>query len=503
MSRVLLVLLSSLLTFSALAVDDLYFFVDITPGGPVSPGTTITYRAVIRNTGGEPGRNVAMRIPVPPGRVSIAPESDEWQCVLGANDVRCTRASLPVTSTAQGVKISIELPSDQRGMHFSAVATATVEPPKTFSQATAQVRATTFGTYIVRSTADSGPDTLRTVITESNEHCGDNSTCRILFDLPQYSTIELLTPLPVITSCNVEMRANAQITGDRRLEITGRRLTTGSGFEFGATKCFGAWHLEDLAINDFPDYAVLIRDRGPNVHLTGLFLGTDITGKIARPNTRGVGVFREAGYVEVRNCLISGNRRSGIFHWNGITHLSSSKVLGNGASGVFAAFGAMLVSSTEIAHNGEFGLALATHLRNASFTGSMHSNGITGIDWGLDGPSSDTDPRIRPRPTITDAYYDAQRAVTVVRGTFPPRSVTGPKRSVWIYVSPALNPSGNAEGQRYVSASGLPTGDNFSFAVEIREDLRGQIVTALVSSAEFLDAPDMYITEFSAGVTVR
>lgn len=368
--------------------------------------------------------------------------------------------------------------------------------------------------YSVKSTADSGPGTLRDAIEFTNTRCGANTVCRILFDLPAGSTIELLTPLPVIKSCNVRMTANREIAGNRRLEITGRRLTTGSGFELVDADCVGEWRIEDLAINDFPDFAVLIRDRGPHVYLSGLFLGTDITGRIARPNNRGVGVFRERASTHIENSIISGNRRSGIFQWNGNTRVNSSLVglssdrlpLGNGASGAFAAFGTLFITSTTIANNGEFGVSVYPTLTNLAFLGgSIHSNGILGIDWNLDGPSPfPADERIPPPPAINDAFFDQAKGVTVVTGTASARSVRGVVRSVQLYASRALNPSGHAEGERYVGGTTLvDAADGFTFRIEIGEDLRGQIIAATVSSSPLLDVPPTYTTEFSTGVTAR
>lgn len=369
--------------------------------------------------------------------------------------------------------------------------------------------------YSVKSTADSGPGTLRDAIEYTNTRCGADTVCRILFDLPAGSSVELLTPLPVIRSCNVRMTANREIAGNRRLEITGRRLTTGSGFELvDVDDCVGEWRIEDLAINDFPDFAVLIRDRGPHVYLSGLFLGTDITGRIARPNNRGVGVFRDRASTVIENCIISGNRRSGIFHWSGNTRVNSSLIglssdrlpLGNGASGAFAAFGALIFTSTTVANNGEFGVSVYPTVTNASFIGgSIHSNGILGIDWNLDGPSPfPADERIPPPPAIIHAVFDRAKGATVVSGIASARSVRGVVRSVQLYASRALNPSGHAEGERYLGGTNLvDAADGFTFRIEISEDLRGQIIAATVSSSPFLDVPPMFTTEFSAGLTVR
>lgn len=508
MPRALAVLFVFLVAISAFADDELYFYVNSTPpGAVVEPGGSVTFRAVLRNAGGLPAKDVAIHFPLPPGRlVSIRPESDEWKCTEGANDVTCTRATLPVTdiTTDQGVNFTVQLSTDPKGMRFQGVATATAAPPKTFIQSAAAVQAWTYGIFPVKSTADSGPDTLRAVIEETNGRCGEIG-CRIVFELPPYSTIELLSPLPVITSCSVQVRGNQQITGDRRVEITGRRLATGSGFEFGAASCEGEWHLEDLAINDFPDYGVLIRDRGPNVYLTGLFIGTDITGKIARPNTRGVGIFREPNIVNVSNSIVSGNRRSGVFFWNGVAGVRTSLVTGNGASGLFTAFGSLILVSTEVAHNGEAGVAVSPHARTLIFQdGSLHSNGTVGIDWNLDGPSpSPDDPRIPQPPSIADAFFDAAKGVTVVTGTFSARSVVGSRMRVDLYASRALNASGHAEGERYLRPFIEIMPDGSSFRAEIREDLRGQIITATVSSSSLYEGTLGHTTELSAGVTVR
>jgi hypothetical protein len=421
--------------------------------------------------------------------------------------VICTRAVLPVADfrNDQPIMITIKLSEDRRGMRFNQIATATAAGGL---KATQGMLAITNALFNVTSSADSGPGTLRAIIEETNEHCRGRVPCKVLFDVPLYTTIEPLTPLPPIRSCELFLFGRQFQTGDRRLELSGAKLTTGSGLEFRA-ECNGQITIEDLAINRFPDFAILLRDRPIGISLNGLYLGTDITGREFRPNTRGVGVFHTGGgSVQISNSVLSGNRRSGVFCWSGNLRIEGSRVEHNGASGVFSAFGRTFIRTSTIAHNGEFGVAISPTIDDfAVDASSIHSNGITGIDWGLDGPSATTsDRRIPPPPTISEAFFDGAKNVTVITGTFPRESVIGPLRGVHVYASRALNASGHAEGERWVGTSHAVTEQpdgSFAFRAEVREDLRGLIATATAGSSPWLDTTIMHTTEFSAGVTVR
>lgn len=504
MSRPLVVLLVALLTFPALA-DSLYFTIDANPTAYGDPGLVVTYRVLVRNTEEPPARDVTVTIPLPPGQLlQVAPQHPDWKCTSSPSQVVCTRALLPVTDfrTDQPILITVKLSEDRRGMSFNEPATAT----SASQTVTYAVVAVTNALFSVTSSADAGPGTLRAILEETNEHCRGRVPCKVLFELPPYTTIEPLTPLPVIRGCQVVFLGRQVQTGDRRLELSGAKVTSGSGLEV-SSECNGSIDIEDLAINRFPDFAVLLRDRPIGVRLRGVFLGTDITGRELRPNTRGLGVFfTRGGFVHVTDSIISGNRRSGVFAWSGNVSIERSQLEHNGASGAFLAFGQLFVSASTIAHNGEFGLAVAPTITNVSVTGgSVYSNGITGIDWGLDGPGS-ADRRVPPPPSIRDASFDAEKNATVITGTFARESVIGPLLGLQVWASRALNASGHAEGERALAAQvtiAQEADGSFSYRAEVREDLRGQIVTVTVGSSPYLDAVPAYTTEFSAGVTVR
>jgi len=490
--------------------DQLYFFVNSETPTVVDPGALVRWRMVLRNTQAEAVRNVTMHFPLPPGStvVSVVPESSVWTCTTDASSIDCIRDVLPAGdfSTDVGVRISLALSTDIKGSVFNGIGSASAPEGTRFIQSTASVQAITYAQFYVRSTADSGPGSLRAIIEETNGHCTGTIPCKLFVDVPRYSTIAPETPLPAITSCAVSMRGNPHIEGDRRLELSGAKLAEGNGLHFRA--CSAGWFLDDLAINDFPDYGILIDEPTGVLHLSGLFVGTDITGKVARPNGRGIGGFHGRSYTNVFESVISHNRRSGVFAWDANVSLIDSVVSHNGASGVFAGLQWVSISGGEIAHNGEFGIAISRAAANFSLAGgSIHSNGITGIDWNLDGPWQEgSDPRIPPPPVITEAVYEPATNNTVVTGRFAKTSVIGPLRGVQLYASQSLNARGYAEGERAVGVSFSveeQEDGSFTFRGVVAGDLRGQIVTATVGSALYLDATLGHTTEFSAGVTVR
>src|SRR5205085_507441 len=120
-----------------------------------------------------------------------------------------------------------------------------------------------------------------------------------------------------------------------------------------------------LAINGFPDFGIAVTGNGySTANFEGLFIGTDVTGTIARPNGRGIGLFAPGSNVSIRSDVISGNVHSGVFNWTSFTTWiysclvgvgSDQRPLGNGNSGIFDFAGGIDVGNCVIANNGQFG----------------------------------------------------------------------------------------------------------------------------------------------------
>ena len=181
---------------------------------------------------------------------------------------------------------------------------------------------TLLSTFLVSTTADSGPGSLRQAILDSNAATG--STERIDFDIPGtgVQTIAPLSPLPTITSpVLIDGTSQPDYAGTPLIELNGSQAGGGDGLTIsaaGVTVC-------GLDVNSF--------SQGAGIHLTGTgatgdwiygnFLGTDPTGTMAEGNQYGVEI--DAGAT---NNLIGTNG-------DGVDDVAQRNVIsGNGDSGV-------------------------------------------------------------------------------------------------------------------------------------------------------------------------
>jgi len=519
MIRTLACLLSAFVAASALAGADLLVFTDWRNARLVDPGTTATITAFVRNFGPDPASNLRLRLSLPAlSRLESVQAIGGWICSGTDTEVTCTLPTLSVNrpgEAATGVTATVVLSSDPNGQISDAIAAVTSDTPDPSPlNNESRLQTITYRLLTVSSTADSGADSLRAKIDEANTRCNSEVPCKIKLDLPERSTIEPLTPLPSIRAHSLRIDGSRELEGDRRVELSGALLTRGNGLEiFSEGSPSNPIYIEifGLAINRFPDYGVATISKGDaNVYLEGLFVGTDVTGTVARPNGRGVGLFAPRMVVNLRHDVISGNVHSGIFDAISLaTWLYSSLIgvgtdgrpLGNGNSGVFLYRGGIDIGSCTIANNGEFGVSIAHGAARASISANIYANGIIGIDWGLDGPSSGLSARRIPDPpSIADAVYDADKNETVITGTFDRASVLGPLIYIDLFANSARDNQGHAEGERFV-ARVTPSG--LSFTARLKGDLRGQIMTATLSVGPYLDSVPILTSEFSEGVVAR
>ena len=385
-----------------------------------------------------------------------------------------------------------------------------------------------FHLLTVTTTADGGPGSVRDTIARVNQLCGGRSVlCRVIFEVPHNSSFEPLTPLPPITACGrVQITGGRDgVIGDRFFEISGTRVREGAGLEIRPactdTTASGGILISGLAINSFPHDGVSIHPTGGeySVTLHGMFIGTDMLGTRARPNGwRGVAITSPLAYVEIAGSVVSGNGRSGVWAWDAArVRIGSSLIgvgtdgrpLGNGASGVFVFRGFGHIKNTTIAHNAHWGAtAMPRAYMDASDGNSFYSNGVLGIDWGVDFHTLGELPTAPAAPVITSATYDPATNATTVRGTLEiSKAEPGDRYHVRLYSSSSGNGRGFVEGERYESET---TGGFFvrepgtvTWQVVIADrDLRGRMLTAVSAMARWENETHT-ASEFSLPVTVR
>jgi hypothetical protein len=230
-------------------------------------------------------------------------------------------------------------------------------------------------------------------------------------------------------------------------------------------------------------------------YLLGNFIGTDATGTLDLGN-HFAGVFLQgasANHVGAdatlgEGNLISGNDQEGILLYNGsnANYISGNRIgtdvtgtlpLGNAFSGIRIGFppsgsiapnddNTISFPGTEfantIAFNGGHGILISHGHHDTIYINSIHDNGLRGIALTETGGTpndpldADTGPGgndLQNFPVITTAV--AMATQTVVKGSL--NSLPGTAFTIYIYASPAADPSGAGEGQTYLGFATLTT----------------------------------------------
>jgi len=152
-------------------------------------------------------------------------------------------------------------------------------------------------TFTVTNTNDSGPGSLRQAILDANATPGADT---IAFNIPGFGvqTISPLTPLPALTD-----DAGVTIDGYTQPGASPNTLAIGNDavllIEIDGTnasnsasglRVHGLWAaIRGLVINRFAVAGIAVED-GYGHRITGCFLGTDSSGKVARGNNHGIGI---------------------------------------------------------------------------------------------------------------------------------------------------------------------------------------------------------------------
>src|SRR2546423_4220622 len=232
MLRLLAYALSSIIAASALANTDLTLFTDdFNNTRFAEPGSTAMFGVFIRNNGPDAAQNVTVTVPFPLGSKLLTLQTpDGWTCAATDAQAVCTIATLPPTgfNSPPLIKATLQMSSDPNGFVFDAAARITSDTPDRIpGNNETRVFTTVYRMMRVNSTADSGDGSLRAAIEDANARCSDGVPCKIKLDLPRYSTVEPLTPLPAIEAGAVTIEGNTSHSGDRFLEVSGARLTRG------------------------------------------------------------------------------------------------------------------------------------------------------------------------------------------------------------------------------------------------------------------------------------
>jgi CSLREA domain-containing protein len=252
----------------------------------------------------------------------------------------------------------------------------------------------------------------------------------------------------------------------------------------------------------------------PGNIVQGNYIGTDVTGATAVPNTTGILIEDQAGANTIggtsagQGNVISGNTTNGVALNEGTGIVIQGNNIGVNASGSALAnlvhgirLGALvgvefLTSATNtqvggtvaaagnvIANNGQAGVAVVSGTGNSILGNSINANGALGIDLGANGvtanDASDSDggPNgFQNFPIITDARGDG------LSGTL--QSTANATFRLEFYSNVACDASGNGEGKTFLGATNVTTdgtgNGSFSFPTPI---VVGQYATATATDS--------------------
>src|SRR5262245_15376464 len=231
-------------------------------------------------------------------------------------------------------------------------------------------------TFLVSSTADSGPGSLRQAILDANANPGTDS---IVFNVPGSGlhTISPSTALPTISDAvTIDGSTQPGFTGSPIIELDGSRA--GADVD-GLRITAGSSVISGLVINRFSSDGIELSGNGGNI-VKGCFIGTDATGTVDLGNAfRGLNIASSnntiGGTTAAARNVISGNNNTGIFMTAGTTgNLVQGNFIGTNAAGTGA-----IGNGTGVATEGQSG-------NSASHTIGGTALGARNIISGNNGP---------------------------------------------------------------------------------------------------------------------
>jgi uncharacterized repeat protein (TIGR01451 family) len=504
--------------FEAVQKPVLGIRLDSSPG-VVKPGQVFPFRLLVLNLGVMPATNIAFTLSLPAGGTLLSGLSSESAtCGIASNVLTCTMSTL--FGGYVQIEGSIQAPDRDSGEDLILEMTLTsaeedFDPVDNHVTNHIAVRRQ----LVVTSTADDGGGSLRQAMLDANALCLEGAPCSIVFRIPApvpqggWFTIRPQTPLPALEGA-VEIDGTSQtaFTGNTNvdgpeIEIAGEQLFNESGLRLLAN-CTMA--VRGLAVNGFRGYGIYVRrtrerlpdgpceGRDSGVAILDNYIGTDPTGRVAKPNHRGLGVFAFAPAIQGN--LISGNTRSGIYAGgafevriteNRIGVASDGAPLGNGAGIMFDldARPQLRVSAdvTEnvIAYND---MAIArTRAGEIFISGNrIFDNVQQAVDVDLDAasPNRNDDRDVPNRPVLFSATYDGARNVTIVRGHIE-SSALASSRYIELFASTRNSVWSLPQAERSVAFWEL--GNITEFELVIDGDQRGKWITAAFHARRFLD----------------
>jgi hypothetical protein len=363
--------------------------------------------------------------------------------------------------------------------------------------------------------------TLRAAMEEANFTAGPDT---VDFSVPGENphTIAPATPLPELTGRTTINGYSQPGTGPNTrpfgrpvdtslgivLDGAGVVNSTGIVFGFGASDSA----VSGLVINRFPFSAIEIKGR--NVTVSGNFLGTDVTGQLARPNgADGVSGFSGdalvGGFTAADRNVISSNGADGVGtnapmqvlgNYIGVAG-DARTPLGNGGDGIGlfstlkSVIGAGGETSNVIAFNGRAGVMLINPSKGTRITQNrIYGNDLIGIDLDEDGVTANDKFDLDDGANSLQ-NYPVLRSARTQRGKTTVEARLNSEPNTRFIVEFFANRRHGSEGRRWIGAQVVDTdpGGHNAFTFEALEPVKaGNNITATATN------PDGSTSEFSA-----
>src|ERR1017187_1338841 len=198
-------------------------------------------------------------------------------------------------------------------------------------------------TFVVTTTANNGPGSFQDAITNANANPGMDTIVFNILGVPPF-TITPVNALPQISD-PVTINATTQLgyIGKPVIELNGASTTgTTIGLRFGLGSDGST--LRGMAINRFPAQGIDISSAG-SISIQGNFIGTDMTGLLARGNgggnsSPGIYVKSSGNLIGGTNAgdgnLISGGNYVGIYFQNANSNVVQGNFIGLNSTGLVA-----------------------------------------------------------------------------------------------------------------------------------------------------------------------
>lgn len=320
--------------------------------------------------------------------------------------------------------------------------------------------------YVVTSTSDSGPGSLRQAILDVNRDCTDSNTpCRIEFAVDPAETLTLRpeSALPAVTGA-------VHIDGGSRVVLDGSAAGGAHGLLLN-----GSVGVTGLTIRNFSGNGIEANGGRAVIRLN----------QLVENGARGVQV--NGGEALVADNVLSRNRRAGGFFWtSGEVRAERNVIVGNGASGLFFHKPAVsrIASHAKdnfIAFNAHAGIGLSLAADGEFAENTFQGNVNAPIDVGLDGDTRETRDGLPGQgglvgaPILTSARFDGTG--TIVTGRLARRGAGFLVRQRVILYATA-GPGAKTEVVAVVNPEEGSLFRDDMFSVRIERDLRGHSLQA-------------------------